>query len=284
MEQQASNLLGEKYTFEVNFLQLVPYATYEWPKDHPGAVAKGYYEGFIYQLERFLNSMGEDGKKSLNEAVTTKKVTLEIDESGKFSYCGCDIKDGVFRILSAENYLGTNVSDACEYIVKAVEAAEEAKGGGGLSVSAKANVKATVEKEFPDLEKQFAEILGYKVTLDANLEANFAKLKGSSFNESYFGTATLEYYKGFIYQLEYLKFKGDEMMQEAFQEADSKATIRLEVVDELQNGAYYNDVLFKDGICAIQVFHLLPNADPKTVPNYWYTNTGDVGSKVVDRL
>lgn len=246
-------ILGQTYSLEVDMNALYPYAGEGYAKDRPGEMTKNYFEGFLYQLENYSRKYGDDGKASFNNTVTAKKITLEIDDTGKVSYCGCDIKDGRFRILSGENYLATNINDACYDMLKAVENAEASTGGSGLSVGAKGNVKDTVDKEFPALEKQFSEILGTKITLDANLEANYAKLRPESgFNDAYLGTVTVAYLNGFAYQLEYLKFKGDEMMQEAFQEACSKSIIRVEVVDTLKHGSY-NDAIFEDGVCKLQV-------------------------------
>lgn len=251
-------LLGETYTLEVDMNAVYAYATDGYSKDRPGEMTKSYFEAFVGHLEDYLKVYGDDGKATFNANVSTKKITFEVEDTGKFTYCGCDIKEGRFRILAAENYLGTNVYDACNKrnILKAVEDAEAATGGSGLSVGAKANVKETVDKEFPNLEKQFSDILGTKITLDANLESNYAKNRGSSdFNDAMLGTVTVAYFQGFASNLEYLKFKGDEMMQEAFQEACSKNTIQVEVVDKLQHGTY-NDVIFEDGVCKLQVFKL----------------------------
>jgi len=253
IQSQISKLLGETYTCEVNLNALYAYVEPgSWAANSPGQLTKSYLEGFVYQLEQYLSKYGDDGKKTFNQVVTKKIITLEVDD-GDFSYCGCDVKDGKFRIISKETYLGTNVSDACYYMLKAIEKAEEAAGGASLSVGAKANVKETLDVELPALEKQFAELIGTKVTLDTNLEANFAKMKKQSgFNDGYFGKVTLDYFSSFAYNLEYLKFKDDDMMQEAFQEACDKNTIRLEVVDKLQHGSYH-DIIFEDGVCKLQV-------------------------------
>lgn len=254
LASKISSLLGEKYSCDVNMNAIYPYAEDgSYAKNSPGQLTKAYFEGFIYNLERFLTSCGDDGKKSFNETVLTKIITFEVDDTGSVGYCGCDIKEGRFRILAGESYLGSNINDACYTLLKAVENAEAASGAGGLSVGAKANVKETVDKEFPALEKQFSEILGAKIKLDANLEANYTKLRPESgFNDAALGDATVAYFKGFESQLEYLKFKGDEMMQEGFQEECFENVIRLEVVDTLKHGSY-NDVIFEDGVCKLQV-------------------------------
>lgn len=150
ISSQIAAQLGETYTLEVDMNAIYAYASEGYAKDRPGQMTKDYFDGFVWQLDNYLKTYGEDGKATFNSTVSTKKITLEIDDTGKFSYCGCDIKEGRFRILAAENYLATNISDACssKNILKAVEDAEAASGGGGLSVGAKANVKETVDKQF----------------------------------------------------------------------------------------------------------------------------------------
>jgi hypothetical protein len=248
---------------------IYPYADPgSWAQNSLGQVVKQYFEAFVYQLENtYLPKYGDDGKNTFNQVVTTKVITFEVDDDNEFSYCGTDVKEGKFRIIAKGGYLGTNVSDACTNMLKAIEKAEEAAGGAKLSVGAKANVKETVEKEFPAVEKQFAELVGEKVTLDANLEENFAIMKKQSgFNDGYFGTVTLDYFKSFANNLEYLKFKTDDMMQEAFQEACSEKVIRLEVVEKLQHG-YYNDVIFEEGVCKLQVCVTLVCAYDRLCPD-----------------
>lgn len=254
ISSKVAQLLGETYTLEVDMNAVYAYATSGYAKDSPGRMTKDYFEAFADQLENYVKTYGDDGKTTFNKMVTAKQISFEIDDTKKFTYCGCDIKEGRFRILAAEGYLATNISDACRNIVKAVEDAEAAGGGSGLSVGAKANVKSTVDKEFPTLSNKFSEVLGTKITLDANLEANNKKnSEKSGYNDAKLGTVTVAYFQGFLDKLGYLKFEGDDMMQEAFQDACSKGTIRLEVVDKLQHGSY-NDVIFEDGVCKIQAF------------------------------
>jgi hypothetical protein len=253
ISSKIANLLGESYTLDVDMHALYPYATSGYSQTRPGGMTKDYFDAFVDKLEYYVRTYGDDGKTTFNKMVTTKKISLEIDGTGRFSYCGCDIKEGRFRILAAEEYLGTNIYDACQNMIKAVEDAEASGGEKGLSVGAKANVKETVDKEFPTFTSQFSEILGTKITLDANLESNYKKISGvSSYSDAILGTVTVAYFQGFVDNLTSLKFKGDDMMQEAFQDACSKGTIRLEVVDALKHGTY-NDVIFEDGICKLQV-------------------------------
>jgi hypothetical protein len=253
IETKISQLLGEKYTCEVNMNAIFAYADSGYAKDTPGKMVKEYFDGFITKLEPYLQQYGDDGKSTFNSMVSSKVVTFEVDPTAEFWYGGCDIKEGKFRILTKDSYLGSYCGDACAEILKAVETAEAASGAGGLSVGAKTNIKETVDKQLPDLEKKFSDIIGAPLKLDANLLGNYTKLLGTSFKDSEIGTATVEYFSTFANNLESLNFKADDMMQEGFQDACAAGTIRLEVVDTLQHG-WYNDVIFEDGICKIQVY------------------------------
>ena len=254
LTSKVSSILGEPYTLEVDMNAVYAYATDGYAKDRPGDLTNAYFESFVNHIENYVKTYGEDGKATFNSVVPTRKITLEVDDTGKVGYCGCDITEGRFRILSGETYLGTNIYDSCSKIINAVQDAEAAAGGASLSVSAKANLKEAFEKERAELEKELSELLGTKITADPNAEAIYAKMKSvSGFNDAQLGTATMAYFKGFVYCLEYLKFKGDDMMQEAFQEACSKNIVRMEVVDTLKHGSY-NDAIFEDGVCKLQVF------------------------------
>ena len=252
---KVKDLLGEQYSLEVDMHAIYPYAS-DWAKTSPGCMVHSYFEGFVYNLEKYIITYGTDGKTTFNNVVSNKKISLEMDDvtPKRFTYCGCDIKEGRFRILAGEDYLGTNVDQACYEMIKTVEVAEAAGGSTGLSVGAKANVKETVDVEFPNLEKQFSTILGYTVKLDGNLEENYKilKAKKTDFNDAYLGTVTVDYFKSFAYNLESLKFPGDDMMQEGFQETCEKGIVQLEVVDKLIHGTY-NDIVFEDGVCKLQV-------------------------------
>lgn len=86
------------------------------------------------------------------------------------------------------------------------------------------------------------------------------------------GQATLDYFKGFIYQLKRAGFKDDDMLQEGFQEGVPNNEISLVVVDKLPKGGY-NEVVLKDGTCYIH-----------TTPEKWWVNVDSTGEKILDLL
>jgi hypothetical protein len=53
--------------------------------------------------------------------------------------------------------------------------------------------------------------------------------------------------------LENQKFGSDDLLQEGFQEAINKNEIALKIVDKLDCGGSYNEVVIKDGVLIVQV-------------------------------
>ena len=84
------------------------------------------------------------------------------------------------------------------------------------------------------------------------------------------GQATLAYFDGLKDQLARAGFKGDDMLQEGFQEGVSKNEISFRVVEKSDS---YNETLLEDGILVLQ-----------TTPEYFWSNTGDVGSNILEIL
>jgi hypothetical protein len=63
------------------------------------------------------------------------------------------------------------------------------------------------------------------------------------------------YFKdGLKWQLEYQKFKGDDMLQEGLAEVLSSKTFKFRIVDKLKKG--YNEAVIEDGVGYLQVCNL----------------------------
>jgi hypothetical protein len=203
-----------------------------------------------------LEESPEDGVECFNEAVHMSELTMTVDETGKHSYIGCDVKDGVFRILFGEGYLGTNISDLGWY--KIPQAINDAPRTSDFPLLVKKSIRKVYEAQIGEVKEKIAEILGSSdFTLDPNWLDNYKAMKAykdqSAWREQIFGDAALEYFRGLQTQLEYQKFKDDEMMQEGLWDAVDKKTFKLRVVDKLELGGYYNEVVIKDGVAYIQV-------------------------------
>jgi hypothetical protein len=215
-----------------------------------------YLDAFVSGVERVNEQYPEDGLECFNEVVTKSEVTIGPDDTGKFSYVGCDVKDGVFRILFGVGYLGTNVSDLSYHLVP--KAINDAPHTSDFPLLVKGSIRKDYDAGIPAVRTAIAEIIGIPaddLILEPNFLANYKKLKASkdpsSWREEAFGEVALVYFQGLKDQLEYQKFKGDEMMQEGLLEVVHTKTFKFRVVDKLVKG-YYNEIVIEEGVAYIQ--------------------------------
>lgn len=220
-----------------------------------------YIEPFCSNLESFITSYGEDGKNELNSLVTEHRVELAPqDDDTSFTYGGLQIKDGVLRLVFADGSLAVNVNDVSRDFHEALKAAAASSGSGGnaFNISARQSVRDSYDPEIGALQKAIGEIVGVPhIKLTPNFEANAAVLAGSGSKvradwDKIIGGATLAYFEGLKYQLERAGFKGDDMLQEGFQDGVSKNEISFRVVEKLVKGSYH-EILVEDGVLVIQV-------------------------------
>ncbi|KAI9847345.1 MAG: hypothetical protein M1838_000929 [Thelocarpon superellum] len=278
LEAEISQILGTPWTVNIDPAAVFVHAAESWAKDNFGRVIVSYAEGAVANLKRFVAKYGEDGTTELNEVAFTHSITLEDDDSGRWSYCGCDIKDGKLRILYGPTYLGTNVTDATAEIDKAVnDAPKPETAAGGLDFDARQSVKVQYESAIGALKDKLDKILGVSIKLTPNFEANFAILSKhpdglSSGWQKAIGDGTLSYFESLLDNLKRLKFDSDEMLREGFTDVVNKNEVVLKVVDKLRAGSY-NEVFPEDGVLYIQ-----------TIPNYWRTNTSDACSEILNVL
>jgi len=259
-------------TLKVDFkITIDPHATFAyaddgWAKNSHGQVLASYLDAFLSGFERMLEESPEDAVECFNEVVTKSELTLTIDETGKHSYVGCDVKDGVFRILFGQGYMGTNISDISYY--KIPQAINDAPRTSDFPLLVRDSIRKIYDAQIGEVKDEIAKIVGSSdFTLDPNWLANYKAMKAykdqSSWQEKNFGEVALEYFKGLQSQLEYQKFRDDEMMQEGLWDAVDERTFQLRIVDKLEKGSY-NETVIKAGVAYIQ-----------TTPNYWYTNVSD---------
>ncbi|EXJ73839.1 uncharacterized protein A1O5_03601 [Cladophialophora psammophila CBS 110553] len=284
IEARVSKALGEAWTVTTNPNLLYVYTDDESYKSRIGTVITWYMEPFCSNLESFIETYGDDGKTELNSLCTKHQVELAPQEDDtKFSYGGLQIKDGMLRLLFAEGYLASNVSDVSrdfQEAIKAAAAAPSAGGGSAFNINARQSVRESYDPQIGAMQKAIAALVGIpNIRLNGNFEANAAVLaragdgKIRSDWDKVLGRASLEYFDGLKYQLERAGFQGDDMLQEGFQEAVSKGEILLRFVDKLNKGSGYHEVLIEDGVLVIQ-----------TTPEYFWTNVSDVGSEILEIL
>ncbi|KAJ3054783.1 hypothetical protein HK097_000827 [Rhizophlyctis rosea] len=259
LEKQISDLLGEQWKIDVNPNLLYAYADADsWAANNPGSCIKGYVEGAIWQLKRFVESHGADGAAEINRVASTHTITIAPDVEKKNSYCGVDIADGVLRILFTEGNLGTNIDYALEKLEPAVNEASKAGEENGLSYSTRNGIRAEWTSQLEELKKKLVtQLHNDALELIPNFEANAAALKAAGKNasredwEERLGVFTRNYFEGLEWQLRNKNFANDDMLYEGFNEAVSTGKIGFRVVDKIEKS--YGEVVIEDGVLWIQV-------------------------------
>ncbi|KAK3393360.1 hypothetical protein B0H63DRAFT_406549 [Podospora didyma] len=286
-EKELSDLLGETWTFDINPSAIWPYHNDGYAKESLGSCIKGYVAGAIYQLKYLTERYGDELKTEINTIAHAHVMTLDLEETTppRFSYGGCDVLDGKFRILFVEGNLGTNIDYACQEntLFPALNAAPS-PDNKPLSFIARNGIRQDYDPKIDAAIKQTAEMLGKTpadIKFNPNFEDSFAKLTAASKVkkntirddwESNLGSFTIKYFEGLIYQMNYQKVGEDDLIQEGFLEAVDKNEIVFRIVDKLKYDSY-GEVVIEDGVLYIQ-----------STAESWGSNIDYAASKLIDQL
>ena len=221
-------------------------------------------------------------KAEINKLASEHVMTLEVDDQKRFNYCGSVISDSKWRLVFLPNRLSHNLRDAAneENITKALN--EAGKTAGGVSFVSRQNIEKDYEPFIADVSSSIEGILGKPLKLEPNFDENFAKVLQESQKpktdlarhwEKAFGKFTIGYFKGLQSQLEWQKFKGDDMLTEGFFDAVDKETVVIRIVDKLEGANRRNEAVIKDGVLYIQ-----------TTAGQWGVNANDAANKLTDML
>lgn len=294
LEQQLSEKLGATWTIDINNLAIFPYAKDDWAKSSFGSLIASYVDGAVYQLGYFPSRHGAASLAELNDIAHAHVLTMDVDEAGTNSYCGCAVQEGGrLAILFNEKNFGVNVNDALEpdKLLQALNNAPSSGGSDGavkLSFAARTSVRTEYDPQIGAIRERIAKLLQREdVQLVPNFEETFAKLAGDlkaasgSGNKSsvdadnyerQLGMFVRDYFDGVAYHLDSQKFGSDDMLQEGFNEAVEKGVIAFRIVDKLAYGSYC-EVVVEDGTLYVQT----------TLARYG-VNTNDAAEKLIDQL
>ncbi|KAI1385209.1 uncharacterized protein F4822DRAFT_337359 [Hypoxylon trugodes] len=284
LEQQISNILTVPWTVDVNPNQLYAYATEGYAKESLGSCIAGYITGAAYRLKEFVDHAGEEGLKELNTICSAHTITIDLDDTGRFPYCGVDIHEGKLRILFAPERLGVNIDDAInrDILLKALNEAPAPTSEDKLSFAARSDIRNEYEPRAEAIRAEIGQILEKPdIKLNPNFESTFAKLREESEAkkidirsdwENVLGSFTRMYWEGLVTQLKCQKFDQDELLREGFHEAVEKGEIAFRIVDQLKYDSYC-ECDIEDGVLYLQC----------TAKN-WGTNIDNAAEKLVDRL
>lgn len=116
-EQDTTKLLGEPWTMEVDWAELLDSCGTErnWMSEDPGAAVQSYFSNAIDQL-KYLTKDGTDDmiKEGLAEAAPKKIMSVKADPDLKGIY-GCAFEDGkLFIVFKKGNDFGGNAHKTFE--------------------------------------------------------------------------------------------------------------------------------------------------------------------------
>ncbi|RDL38749.1 Uncharacterized protein BP5553_03089 [Venustampulla echinocandica] len=277
LESQISTLLGTPWTFDINPLAIYPYAEEGSYGHHSlGECIAAYMNGFIYHLQKFLDTYGQEGKAELN-SVCRATHAITFAASTTVNYCGCDIESGMLRILFHPNNLGSNLDSVAEDIAKVVSSAPQPAGAPPLSFTARHSIKSDYDSQIgPILENAIKVLQNPALKFEVGFDDLGRMLKNGEGArddwESNLGTFARQYYESFVDSLISEKFGEDELLREGLAECVPNGSVRLRIVENLQKETY-NEVVLEDGDLVLQ-----------TTPQYWGTNINDVASNLMSIL
>jgi len=276
LEAKMVALTGVPWNFEVNPLQIWPYAEENsYGHGSLGACIYAYFDNFVSSFAYFLESHKEGGVQEINSVCPTHIVTLIPSE--KFSYSGCEVADGKLNLLFHPNNLGSNIGHVAQDLGKALSEAPQPEGASTLSYIARHSVKVDYEPKIGALlEKARKALQNEKFVFEPAFEELGKMLKNGGKDvrddwETNLGSFAVKYFESFVDQLEREKFGEDEMLREGLEELAPKGVCRLRLVEKLGGG--YNEILVVDGELVIQ-----------TTPGNWGTNIHYAAEKLVSIL
>jgi hypothetical protein len=161
-------------------------------------------------------------------------------------------------MLFKEDNLGTNTYQILHELEDALNNASKADSPDSLSYTARNSIKQNYLPEIDAIQKKIAEQLHNKdIKLTPNFEEVAAALRkdknSDSRWESNLGSYMKSYFEAIGSNLEYNKFKDDDMLYEGFAEAVTKNEIKFRIVDKLTGDSSWNQIIIEDGILYIQV-------------------------------
>ncbi|KAH0497416.1 hypothetical protein TgHK011_004719 [Trichoderma gracile] len=282
-EQRLCEVLGEPWRIDIDLRQVCAYAQNGYAADSPGSMISAYIDGVLYQLNRFIEKHGAQGRSELNTIASARTITMDLDQDKKFTYCGCKISPtGQLVILFREGCLGVNIDYACslENLEAALNEAPRTASAGDLPMSfaARAAIRSDWDGEVQAIEEKLKEVLKKDIAVVPQFEQAFDKLsaaKDAPENwQQNMGLFVKLYFEGLVRYLEYQKFGEDDMLYEAFNETIDKATVAFRIVDKGQlKHSTYNECVIEDGTLILQ-----------TIPEYFGTNTDQAASNLMNLL
>lgn len=117
---------------------------------------------------------GEDGKSETNSVASAHTITVEVTSKSGISYTGCEVSNGILRILFVKTYLGTNVNDSLESLSDAINQAGTSSNDTSLDLNARSSIKIDYEPKIDPVKAKFQRILAlHTFEIEPNFEHNY---------------------------------------------------------------------------------------------------------------
>ena len=220
-----------------------------------GAPRSSYFSAGLEKMKDFKKRYGAMGIDAVNSLAPKHEITLEQDEAT--DYASCAIADGRLRIIFNAAQFGSWYSGALGDLPEACDKAS-VPVDGPYSFLARFSVHDEYEQQVEAVRKDVAEILAVPdIKLNPRFEENAAVLsnaEGVRDWKSSWGRRLLKIMKAAAQGLKDAGFKGDDMMQEAIQEALTQKEMAIHVDPETSLSSW-NDVALKDGVILLKVWH-----------------------------
>ncbi|KAJ6789756.1 hypothetical protein PWT90_06777 [Aphanocladium album] len=270
-EKEFSDILGEKWTIDINPNAIYPYgADGSYAKESTGAMIA---DCAIWGLRRYVEKYGDDAKQEINKVASTHTLVMDLDVDKKVSYCGCGItSSGQLAILWEDGNLASNLDQV--FGENSITTALNDVPSEGMAYETRLDIQQVYEKKIAEVNQNINTALKKDFTFEPGFEAAYAKLNGTSakFKDN-LGSFVYLYYDALRYSLSNDKFDSDDMLQEAFHEAVESGKIAFRIVDASQMKKTYCEAVFEDGVLYLQ-----------TSPEGYGSNIDCVAEKLVDQL
>ena len=217
-----------------------------------------YAKGVVWQLKSLVGKYGDEFKQEINTICTAHTIGFDYTEK-KVYYNSCEVnEDGELIIIFSEGNLGTNVDNPLQEsnLIPVLNTAPTRDPSDPLSPVARLSLKTDFTPAIDDIQAQVNKIFGQDITLQSNLEENFAALKAakdaSDDWESRFGYCFKAYWEGFIWMMKSKGFESDELLREGFLEVVESATVAFKIAGDSEVKGY-NDSVIEDGVYYLRV-------------------------------
>ncbi|ORY14574.1 hypothetical protein BCR34DRAFT_585744 [Clohesyomyces aquaticus] len=281
LEAELSQVMGVPWKLDINPNAIWVYAQADsWESKNIGTRIISYLESAILSIKTWFEpgNHGDGGREEMNKVCSKHALTIAMDESGKIRTCGCDVKDGVLRILFNEKYLGMDHYSALSDLERALS--DAADTSLPLSYAARISIQKYWETSETDIEARISKALqNPAIKLTPNFEEVYAALKAEpavTKNDGWdanIGGAMREYFERFAWHLEDKKFGEDEMLREGFEEVVPEGEIKFRIVKELAPGGHICQSVIEDGILYMQ-----------STAKYFGYDSSNVGTNIIDLL